>query len=151
MADADSTIGIRQIHQGEYFVLTTPLDSIKCYTWGTFIKIPEKYYLKKAEVDAIQTAITNYNIKLRAVAQAKGLAFVDVNAFYKKISTGVVYNGVAINAQFVKGGMFSLDGLQLNPLGNAMLANEFIKAINQTYSSTISQLDVTKYRGVVFP
>ena len=47
--------------------------------------------------------------------------------------------------------MFSLDGIQLNPLGNAMLANEFIKAINQTYASTIQQVDVTKYRGVEFP
>jgi hypothetical protein len=151
VADSTSSIGRRQIQEGEYFVLTTPLDSIKCYNWGSLTPIPERDYLKKADVDAIQDAIANYNIKLRAVAQAKGLAFVDVNAFYKRIKTGIVYNGIAINAEFVKGGMFSLDGLQLNPLGNAMLANEFIKAINQTYSSTISQLDVTKYRGVVFP
>ena len=151
VADADSTLGFRKIQPDEFLVLTTPLDSIKCYNWGSLTPIPERFCLKKSEIDAIQTAITNYNIKLRTVAQAKGLAFVDVNAFYKKIKSGIVYNGVAINAEFVKGGMFSLDGIQLNPLGNAMLANEFIKAINQTYSSTIQQVDVTKYRGVVFP
>jgi hypothetical protein len=151
IADADSTLGFRKIQPDEFLVLTTPLDSIKCYNWGSLTPIPERFCLKKSEIDAIQTAITNYNIKLRAVAQTKGLAFVDVNAFYKKIKSGIVYNGVAINAEFVKGGMFSLDGIQLNPLGNAMLANEFIKAINQTYSSTIQQVDVTKYRGVVFP
>ncbi len=151
VADADSTLGFRKIQSDEFLVLTTPLDSIKCYNWGSLTPIPERFCLKKSEIDAIQTAITNYNIKLRLVAQTKGLAFVDVNAFYKKIKSGIVYNGVAINAEFVKGGMFSLDGIQLNPLGNAMLANEFIKAINQTYSSTIQQVDVTKYRGVVFP
>jgi hypothetical protein len=151
VADADSTLGFRKIQPDEFLVLTTPLDSIKCYNWGSLTPIPEHFCLKKSEIDAIQTAITNYNIKLRTLAQAKGLAFVDVNAFYKKIKSGIVYNGVAINAEFVKGGMFSLDGIQLNPLGNAMLANEFIKAINQTYSSTIQQVDVTKYRGVVFP
>ena len=32
-----------------------------------------------------------------------------------------------------------------------MLANEFIKAINATYGSTINLVDVTKYNGVVFP
>jgi hypothetical protein len=151
IADADSTLGRRKIQPDEFLVLTTPLDSIKCYNWGSLTPIPERFCLKKSEIDAIQTAITNYNIKLRTLAQAKGLAFVDVNAFYKKIKSGIVYNGVAINAEFVKGGMFSLDGIQLNPLGNAMLANEFIKAINQTYSSSIQQVDVTKYRGVVFP
>ncbi len=151
VTDVDSLIGFRQIQAGEYLLLTTPLDSVKCHSMGTLIPIPERHYLKKSEIDAIQSAITNYNIKLRAIAQSKGLAFIDVNAFYKKIKAGVLYNGVAINAEFVKGGMFSLDGLQLNPLGNAMLANEFIKAINQTYSSTIQQVDATKYRGVVFP
>jgi hypothetical protein len=44
-----------------------------------------------------------------------------------------------------------LDGVHLTPRGNAMLANEFIKAINLKYGSTIPQLDVTKYGGVVFP
>jgi len=151
VADADSTLGFRKIQPDEFLVLTTPLDSIKCYNWGSLKPIPERFCLKKSEIDAIQTTITNYNIKLRAVAQAKGLAFADVNAFYKKIKSGIVYNGVAINAEFVKGGVFSLDGIQLNPIGNAMLANEFIKAINQTYSSTIQQVDVTKFRGVVFP
>ena len=151
VADADSTYGVRKIQADEFFLLNLPLDSVKCNSYGTILKIPEQYYLKKSEVISIQTAITNYNLKLKAVAQAKGLAFVDVNAFYKKIKSGIVYNGISINSQFVKGGMFSLDGIQLNPLGNAMLANEFIKAINQTYSSTIQQVDVTKYRGVVFP
>ena len=151
VADADSTYGVRKIQADEFFLLSLPLDSVKCNSFGTILKIPEQYYLKKSEINTIQTAIANYNLKLKAVAQAKGLAFVDVNAFYKKIKSGIVYNGVSINSQFVKGGMFSLDGIQLNPLGNAMLANEFIKAINQTYASTIQQVDVTKYRGVVFP
>jgi hypothetical protein len=64
---------------------------------------------------------------------------------------GISYDGISLNAQFVTGGAFSLDGIHLNPIGNALLANQFIQAINTTYGSTIPQVDATKYRGILFP
>jgi hypothetical protein len=51
----------------------------------------------------------------------------------------------------VSGGAYSLDGLNLTPRGNALLANEFIKAINRTYKSSIPEIIATKYSGVIFP
>ncbi len=152
ITDASSNfLGFRQILQNEYVLLNVPLDSVKCNSYGSLIPIPDKYVLTASEISLIQTAISDYNIKLKAVAQLKGLAFVDVNSFYKQIKTGILYNGISLNAQFVKGGVFSLDGLQLNPIGQALLANEFIKSINLTYSSTIPEVDVTKYKGINFP
>ena len=59
--------------------------------------------------------------------------------------------GVAVNAAFVSGGFYSLDGLNLTPRGNALLANEFIKAINSTYGSSIPEVDAMKYPAVIFP
>lgn len=149
--DPSSPIGIRQLVEGERILLSTPLDSVKCFSLGSIVPFPGKYTLTLQEINDIQTAIASYNIKLRAIAQAKGLAYVDVDAFFNTLSTGIVYNGVSVNAQFVKGGGFSLDGLNLNPIGNALLANECIKAINSTYKSGILQVEVTKYRGTVFP
>lgn len=104
-----------------------------------------------SEVDSIKTATAAYNTKLKAVADAKGLAFVDVAAFMQQTKSGIEYNGRAISATFVTGGAFSLDGIHLTPLGNAMLANEFIKSINSKYGSTIPQIDATRYSGVKFP
>lgn len=144
-------IGLRQLKEGECILLNTPLDSVKCHSLGSLLPFPERYILTLQELSDIRTAISGYNAKLRAVAASKGLAYVDVNAFFNSLSTGVIYNGVSVNAQFVKGGGFSLDGLNLNPIGNALLANECIKAINSTYNSTILQVDVTKYRGTIFP
>lgn len=149
--DPLSPIGIRQLVEGERLLLSTPLDSVKCFSLGSIVPFPGKYTLTLQEISDIRTAIASYNVKLRAVAQAKGLAYVDVDAFFNTLSTGVVYNGVSVNAQFVKGGGFSLDGLNLNPIGNALLANECIKAINSTYKSGILQVEVSKYRGTVFP
>lgn len=149
--DPTSPIGIRQLVEGERILLSTPLDSVKCFSLGSIIPFPGKYTLSLQEIADIKAAISSYNMKLRAIAQSKGLAYVDVDAFFNTLNTGIVYNGVSVNAQFVKGGGFSLDGLNLNPIGNALLANECIKAINTTYKSDIRQVEVTKYRGTIFP
>jgi hypothetical protein len=144
-------LGFRQAVEGEYILLNVPLDSIKCYKWGSLIPIPDRYSLTLSEIDAIENAINNYNTILKNIANTKGLAFVDANAFFSKIKSGFMYNGVSINAAFVSGGAYSLDGLNLTPRGNALLANEFIKAINNTYNSSIPEIIATKYPGVIFP
>jgi hypothetical protein len=149
--DANAPIGFRQMKSDELILLSTPLDSVKCHTFGSLIPLKNRMVLTVAELNQIQTAINSYNQKIQAVAMTNNLAFVDVNALYKSIKAGIVYNGIAINAQFVKGGAFSLDGLQLNPMGQAILANEFLKAINAKYASTLPLVDITKYRGVIFP
>lgn len=144
-------LGFRQAVEGEYILLNVPLDSIKCYKWGSLIPIPDRYSLTLSEINTIENAINNYNVILKNIANSRGLAFVDVNAFYAKIKSGFVYNGVTINAAFVSGGAYSLDGLNLTARGNALLANEFIKAINSTYQSSIPEVDAMKYPAVTFP
>lgn len=142
----------RQMVEGEFVLLNIPLDSIKCYSnWGSATLIPDRFTLIASEIDKIEAAINDYNIILKNLANAKGLAFVDVNAFFAKVKAGYMYNGVSVNAAFVSGGFYSLDGLNLTPRGNALLANEFIKAINNTYQSTIPETNAMKYPAVVFP
>ncbi|HWY38180.1 MAG TPA: hypothetical protein VNY73_06445, partial [Bacteroidia bacterium] len=144
-------VGARKIKAGELILLDVPLDQIKCHGMGSLTPIPNKYVLTLNEITNIQNAIAAYNTTIRSVADTRGLAFVDVNAFLKLAQKGIVYNGVTLSSAFVTGGAFSLDGLHLNPIGQALLANEFIKAINTKYTSTIPQVDATKYRGIVFP
>jgi hypothetical protein len=56
-----------------------------------------------------------------------------------------------MSAKFVSGGAYSLDGVHFNPRGNALLANEFIQAINQKYKARIPMLNAGKYRAILFP
>ena len=149
--DANAPGGMRKIVAGEMILLNVPQDSLKCNGWGSMKPIPGQYVLTTDEVAAISGAITAYNAKLQAIANEKGLAYVDVNAFMNRVKTGIVYNGIMLKTEFVAGGTFSLDGVNLTPIGNALLANEFIKAINSTYGSTIPQIDATKYKGISFP
>ncbi len=149
--DAASPAGFRQIKAGEFVLLTVPQDSLKCKQWGSVKPIPDEYVLTATEAGQIKTAITNYNTKIKAVVGTYGLAFVDVNAFLAQAEKGITYNGINLNTEFVTGGAFSLDGVHLTPIGNALLANEFIKSINITYKSTLPLIDATKYSGVKFP
>jgi hypothetical protein len=113
--------------------------------------IPSQYVLTDSEILSIQSAVASYNVKIKSLAESRGLAYVDVNNFMALVKKGISYNGVTVNATFASGGAFSLDGVHLTPRGNALLANEFIKAINTTYGSSIPQVNVSKYEGVVFP
>ena len=92
-----------------------------------------------------------YNNYITAKAAEKNIALAETDDFYKSLSAGIVFNGIGLNPNFVSGGAYSLDGINLNPRGNALLANEFIKAINAKYKSNIPTVDVTLFRGVIFP
>lgn len=141
----------RKLKPNELVLLSTPQDSLKCAGWGSKKALKGQYVLDETEVAAVQNAVALFNNKLRQVANTTGLAYVDVNAFLTQAKKGIVYNGVAISTNYVSGGAFSLDGVHLTPLGNALLANEFIKAINDKFGSTIPQLNVGSYIGVKFP
>ncbi|TNF45619.1 MAG: hypothetical protein EP305_13475 [Bacteroidetes bacterium] len=143
--------GVRQMVPGELLLLNVPLDSVKCHKMGSVFPLRDEFILTLDEQQEIRTAVEGYNESLVNMANSKGFAVVREDYFYKSISTGIVYNGVSLNAQFVSGGAYSLDGLRLNPRGNALLANEYIRAINQKYNARIPYADPIKYKGIVFP
>lgn len=87
------------------------------------------------------------------ILQLQGLAYVDANTKMNELGgqSGIVWDGVRYSAKFVTGGAFSLDGVHLTGRGYAIIANEFIKAINTKYKSTLPQVDPNKYSGITFP
>lgn len=120
---------------------------------GLTYPFADKYVLIPSEITALKTATDAYNAKIQAMATAKGLAFVDANAKMTEISStsGLQYDGVKYGAKFITGGTFSLDGVHLTGRGYAMIANEFIKAINRKYGSNLPQVNPNGYSGVTFP
>ena len=111
--------------------------------------VASKEVLDAAEVALARQYIGAYNRTIRNIATLYGLAFFDSLDFLNKVKAGMIVNGVYVNAAFIVGGVFSLDGVHLTPRGNALTANEFIKAINLKYSTTIPLLDVSTYKGVI--
>lgn len=114
--------------------------------------VESKYVLDTEEVKVIQARVKEFNAAIQQVAETNGLAVADAYAYLNKIkSPGIKYNGIGVNASFITGNAFSLDGIHLTPMGNALMANLFIDAINTTYSSRIPKVNAAQYRGVKFP
>ena len=103
------------------------------------------------EATQLKTATDAYNASIQALAAAKGLAFVDINAMYNQVNNGgIVANGQTMTSTFITGGMFSLDGVHPSPRGNALISNKFLEAINSKYGSNLQGVNIGNY-PVLFP
>jgi hypothetical protein len=152
MVDSTANMfAVRQIQSTELLLLSLPLDSVKCNQMGVLFPIRDEFVLDAGELNVLRGKIQAYNNFIRQIAQTYNLALVNTDQFVSNLTDGFTYNGVSMSAKFVSGGAYSLDGIYLNPRGNAHFANAFIKAINQKYHSTIPEVNANKFDGVRFP
>lgn len=142
---------IRQLKSTEFITLKTPVDSLKCADWGASVPLEDLYVLTEEEIALIDQYSEIYNNLLQQEADARGIMMVDLKEFFSKLNAGITVSGIDLSAEFVKGGFFSLDGLHPNPRGQAMIANEFIKAINKEFGATLALYDISQFEGAVFP
>ncbi|MDY3363557.1 G-D-S-L family lipolytic protein [Riemerella anatipestifer] len=121
--------------------------------YGVTFPLEDQHVLIPSEKQAVLTATAKYNASIKALADTYGLAFVDANAKMVELNStsGIQFDGVKYTASFVTGGAFSLDGVHLTGRGYAVIANEFIKAINAKYKSTLPQVSPNSYSGIKFP
>lgn len=150
--DAAANGGVRQLHAGEYITLSVPLDSMKCEKYGlVYNTINDRYALDSSEVSMIDEAINSYNAVIIQKAAQYNLALVDMHSYFNSVKSGIKWDGADFNATFVSGGFFSLDGYHPNQKGYALIANEFIKAINTKYSAVIPTINCAECEGILFP
>lgn len=156
--DPNAIIGFRQMVEGELLLLTLPQDSLKCAFWGGFnpftqspVPIPDQYALSLAELDEISAATAGFNQTIEAMAVQYNLAFVDMNAEFNKLITGVTFDGVTLSTGFITGNAFSLDGVHGTPMGYSHVANIFTNAINNKYGSTFPMVSIAGYTANILP
>ncbi len=120
-------------------------------TLGVSYPLQDRHVLTADETSQVKIATDAYNTSIKEFANLYNLAFLDTNALLNRVATvGVSSNGYTITSAYATGGGFSLDGVHPSPRGYALIANEFIKVINEKYKSTLRPVDITKYR-VQFP
>ncbi|WGH74795.1 G-D-S-L family lipolytic protein [Tenacibaculum tangerinum] len=106
---------------------------------GVSLPLEDKWVLTEDEVGRVKTATDSYNATIKAVAEAKGLAFVDFKAVLQEASTvGLEFGTYNLNTSLVTGGLVSLDGIHLTGRGYALMANEILSAIDATYGSNFT-------------
>jgi hypothetical protein len=156
--DASVPHGKRFMTSNEFVLLRAPLDSIQCYHYGSYDlqngrlnSIPDCNVINGAEATLIYQRQTEFNQLIHAAAVANNLAYVDMYDFFRHLDSGIKLNGVNFSLEFLHGGAFSLDGIHLTAKGNALVANEFIRAINAQYGANLHEADANAYPGVKFP
>ncbi len=111
---------------------------------------PNNLILDPDEISAIDLTIAAYNNIITTAVTAGGYGSLDAFSLIRQIgTTGLEYNGINYTAEFVQGGFYSLDGIHPTSQGYAVIANEFIKVINQKYGASIPLIDVGTIPGSI--
>ena len=114
--------------------------------------LASQFVLDATEVQAAVARTTELNAVIRAEATSRNLALFDSNGFFARVAvSGIATNAVDNQVAFIRGNLFSLDGVHPTSRGYAIIANEMITAINAKYGSTLRQVDANQYPGVAFP
>lgn len=145
----DKNNTLKPLKKDDVILLDILLDPDKAAFMSGEIPIPKKYTLFASEIANIQRAINEYNVLLESAAKTRRLAFVNINHLLKKTKKDRTYNSSTFNLEYRRG-VFSLDGLHPNPLGHAMLANQFIKSINETYNLSIPFANLEPHKQMSF-
>lgn len=164
VSTSDTTVyGPRPATAKDLFVLTFPTSligtlvpgpggSMLPYGLTPYTPIGSQYVLDENEVALTENYVQAYNATIKSICASKGLAVFDAYTFLQNVKTnGLLINGIKLNSAYITGGIFSLDGVHLTPRGYAIVANEYIKAINAKYGSTIPQANIADYTGIKFP
>ncbi|MER2998994.1 SGNH/GDSL hydrolase family protein [Pontibacter populi] len=134
----------------QYFLGTYGIDTTQAF--GTALNPwPSSLILDETEQAEIATRTTELNNIIKAEAQSNNLAIWDANAYFNSIQNGFTRSGVFYSPAYIRGNLFSLDGIHPTPRGQAIMANEFISAINAKYNARIPKVDETQYRAIVLP
>jgi len=114
--------------------------------------LPHTVVLDATEIAIVQNRTNEINNAIRTLTTSYGFALADMNQFMKTLTnTGLTFDGIEFTPKYIEGGVFSLDGVHPNGRGYAVIANEFIRVINNHYGSKLQPVVVGNYRGITFP
>ncbi|MDR3701208.1 MAG: SGNH/GDSL hydrolase family protein [Candidatus Sulfopaludibacter sp.] len=98
--------------------------------------------VRAARLAQIRAAVAEYNSVIAAEAAANHAALVDINALVTNLAAnGIQVGGQRLTTDFM-GGLFSLDGVHPTNTGYAIIANEFIKAMNRAWNIDIEAVSI---------
>lgn len=116
---------------------------------------PDVFVLDPDEITTSNNAVTGFNSVISNVAQQNGFHVVDINSKFNELRAadftgGTSINGVTFRTTYISGGLFSLDGVHPSNQAHGIIANEFIKVINEKFNAKIPLVDVASIPGSIF-
>jgi len=100
-----------------------------------------------AERTQFEARIAEFNQVITQAAQTRSIPVADIKGLFDRFAatSGVAIGPFLLTHQYVRGGLFSLDGVHPTDIGYALFANEFIKAINSAYGTRIPLASVSQF------
>jgi hypothetical protein len=100
-------------------------------------------FLTASAIAQVQSTIAAYNSAISQEVTAVGGILVDIHSYFQTLqSSGITINNYKATPAFL-GGLFSLDGVHPTNTGYALIANQFIDAINSSANTNIAQVNVS--------
>jgi lysophospholipase L1-like esterase len=133
--------------------LSPGIDTTKPFGFHPQNPWPDALVLDVDEQNTAGSAVAAYNATIATVAAAKGAGLVDINSFFTNIKANglVTTAGLKFTADYISGGLFSLDGVHPSSRGSGVIANEFIKVMNSKFGMSVPLVDLTAIPGIPAP
>jgi lysophospholipase L1-like esterase len=110
--------------------------------------LPDNVILDPNKVAIIQAHVDQDNQAIAQICAGNNVPVVDIHTILgNAVTTGIDVGGVNLTTTFLSGGLTSYDGVHPTDLGNAVLANEWIKVINANGGS-LPYVNLGPYLGV---
>jgi len=154
-----AVLNYRQATEEDLLVLTaasvigTLADATDATTvYGVGVPLGDEFVLTPEEQELISDATTSYNTTIAALAAADAnLMLFDANTLLTTLKdSGITSEGTTVTGDISLTGAFSLDGIHLNPRGNAVFANMVIEDINDYFGSTLQLHDPIYFSTLTF-
>ena len=104
--------------------------------------MPAGSTLSAATAADITSRVNALNAQIVNVAKANGAVVYDLNAFLHKVKIAGVPAGTGtVNGDYF-GGFYSMDAIYPGATGHALIANDIVTFLNQTYHRSFPLVDV---------
>jgi hypothetical protein len=118
------------------------------FTAGAIAPLPAGSTLSAATAADITARVNALNAQIVSAAKANGAVVYDLNAFLHRVKvSGIAVSGAATLTGDYLGGFYSLDGVYPGALGNALIANDILTFLNQTYRRSFPLVDIQSVAG----
>ena len=106
--------------------------------------LPDEVVLDAGEIAIITAHVDADNAAINEICAAAGVPVVDIHGYLQRTRAGVDVGGINLSTSFLTGGLVSYDGVHPTDLGYALVANEWIRVINE-HGGNLQPVDLQPY------
>jgi len=115
---------------------------------GQGVPLPAEVILDPGEIAIIRDRVNSFNQIIAQTCSAANIPVLDVYTLSQEFATtGRNVGGIRLTSAFLSGGIFSYDGIHPTDIGYGLIANEWIRMMNDRGAS-LPEIDLTPLLGV---